>query len=288
MRFHLSAVAAFALASTLTSTLPASAADYPVLRGTSSPSLPPAPMIREDASPWEGFYLGGLAGYSSVNFNPSTGAADLARQGALRATAVETEFQASRLLQPSQFSARGATYGAFLGYNMQFGEAVLGFEADYMRMGQRGSGSNSIGRTFTTSTGYIETVDMTGTTAAQLNDLVTLRLRAGYAMGNIMPYLTGGLAIGNGRVSNTSIVNHSGIDADPNSAPALPPFNVNSGLLSDARKNAFMMGFSGGAGVEAMFGGLILRGEYIFSRLQAQGGVVIDVNQARVGVGVKF
>lgn len=284
MRFHLSAVAAFALASTL----PALAADYPILRGTSSPSLPPAPMIQEDASPWEGFYFGGLAGHSSVNFNPSTGAADLARQGALRNTTVEAEFQASRLLQPSQFSGRGMNYGAFLGYNMQFGEALIGFEADYMRMNQRGSSSNTIGRSFTTSSGYIESVNLTGTSEAHLKDLVTLRVRAGYVMGNIMPYLTGGLAMGYGRVANTAIVNHSGVDADPASAPVLPPFNVNSGLLTDTRKNAFMMGFSGGAGVEAMFGGLILRGEYLFSRLQAQGGVVIDVNQGRIGVGVKF
>ncbi len=284
MRFHLPAVAAFALASVL----PAAAADYPVLRGTSSPSLPPPPMIKEEASSWDGFYIGGLAGYSSVNFNPSTGAADLARQGALRSTAVENEFQASRLLQPNQFSGRSATYGAFLGYNMQFGEAVIGFEGDYQRMGQKGSGTNTIGRSFTTSTGYIETVDLSGTTAARLDDLVTLRLRAGYAMGNIMPYLTGGLAIGNGRVSNTATVNHSGIDADPTAPPVLPAFNVNSGQLSDARKNAFMMGFTGGAGIEAMFGGLILRGEYLFTRVQAQGGVTIDVNQARMGVGVKF
>jgi outer membrane immunogenic protein len=288
MRFQISAVAALALASVVASHSAALAADYPVLRGTSSPSLPPAPMIHEDASPWDGFYIGGLAGYSSVNFNPSTGAADLARQGALRSTAVENEFQASRLLQPSQFSGRGTNFGGFLGYNMQFGEAVLGFEADYMRMNQRGNSSNTIGRSYNTSTGYLETVNLTGATTARLDDLVTLRMRAGYAMGNIMPYLTGGVALGFGRVANTATVNHSGIDADPLSAPVLPPFNVNSGVLSDSRRNAFMIGFSGGAGVEAMFGGLILRGEYLFTRLQAQGGVVIDVNQGRVGAGVKF
>lgn len=288
MRFHISAVAAFALVNAVTSTLPAFAADYPILRGTSSPSLPPAPHIQEDASPWDGFYLGGLAGFSAVNFNPSTGAADLARQGALRNTTVENEFQASRLVQPSQFSGRGMNYGGFLGYNMQFGEALIGFEADYMRMNQRGSSSNTIGRTFATSAGYIERVNLTGTSSAQLNDLVTVRVRAGYVMGSVMPYLTGGMAMGYGTVTNTVIVNHSGSDADPAAAPALPPFNVNSGLLTDSRRNAFMMGFSGGAGVEAMFGGLILRGEYLFTRLQAQGGVVIDVNQARVGAGVKF
>ncbi|MCO4054093.1 MAG: porin family protein [Bosea sp.] len=284
MRLHLSAVAAFAFAGVL----PAFAADYPILRGTSSPSLPPAPMIQEDASPWEGFYLGGLAGFSSVNFNPRTGAADLARQIALRGTAVENEFQASRALQPSQFSGRGTTFGGFLGYNMQFGEAVLGFEADYMRMNQGDMRSDLSNRTYTTSTGYRETVNLDGTTMARLDDLVTLRLRTGYAMGNVMPYLTGGLAMGFGRVTNKATVTLSGVDADPTQAPDLPSFTINTPRRSETRKNAFMMGFSAGAGVEAMFGGLIVRGEYLFTRVAAQGGVVIDVNQARVGAGVKF
>jgi hypothetical protein len=287
MRLHLSAVAAFAFAGVL----PAFAADYPILRGTSSPSLPPAPMIQEDASPWEGFYLGGLAGFSSVNFNPTrTGAADLelARRRALRGTPVETEFQASRPLQPGQLSARGMNYGAFLGYNMQFGEAVIGFEADYMHIGKRSSSSDKIGPRFTTEAGYKNTYELTGTSEARLNDLVTLRLRTGYAMGNVMPYLTGGLAMGFGRVTNIAQVIHTGVDADPTQAPDLPSFTIDTPRRSETRKNAFMMGFSAGAGVEAMFGGLIVRGEYLFTRVAAQGGVVIDVNQARVGAGVKF
>ncbi|MFY8038482.1 MAG: outer membrane protein [Bosea sp. (in: a-proteobacteria)] len=284
MRIRLVAVAALGFAASL----PAFAADYPVLRGTSSPSLPPPPMIQEEPTQWDGFYMGGLAGYSSVIFDPRTGAADVALGGALRSTAVENEFAASRLLQPSQFSTRGINFGAFLGYNMQFGEAVIGFEVDYMRFGKGGSSTNSIGRSFTTSVGYIENVSLTGGTTAKLNDLVTMRLRTGYAMGNIMPYMTGGLALGYGTVNNTALVNHSGTDADPLAAPALPPFNVNSGTLGNHRRNAFMAGFTVGGGVEAMLGGLIVRGEYLFNRVAAQGGVVIDVNQGRVGAGVKF
>ena len=292
MRPFLFSVAALAVIAGL----PALAADYPVLRGTSSPSLPPAPVLHDAPAPFDGFYVGGLAGYSSVNFNPDMGAADLARSRALRNTAVETEFQASRIVQPSQFSGRGTNFGGFLGYNMQIGEAVVGLEADYMRMGQRGTGSNTIARTWVTSPGYAETVGLSGETTAKLDDLVTLRARAGYAMGNVMPYLTGGLAMGFGTVSNRVSVRHTGVDADPACAPdCLPPFGFGAGGVpivqgpfSDQRKNAFMFGFSGGAGIEAVYGGLLLRGEYLFSRVQAQGGVVIDVNQARVGAGVKF
>ncbi len=291
MRFHHSAVAAIALASalasTVASTLPASAADYPVLRGTSSPSLPPAPMIHEDASPWEGFYIGGLAGMNSLSFDPKTGAADLVRT-VLRNSSVETVNNASRLLQPAPFSARGASYGAFLGYNMQFQDVVIGFEGDYQRINKGGSSTNAIARQFPNVNNFIEAVDLTGSTTARLDHFGSLRVRAGYVMGNIMPYLTGGMALGYGTVTNTALVSVEGVVPDPVGTPGGLPYNITYPPLSSTQKNAFMIGLSGGAGVEALFGGLILRGEYLFSRLQAQGGVVIDVNQARFGAGVKF
>ena len=56
MRNRFMAMAAVATVSALTfGALPAYAADYPVLRGTSSPSLPPPPQLQADPSPWEGF-----------------------------------------------------------------------------------------------------------------------------------------------------------------------------------------------------------------------------------------
>ena len=267
--------------------LPVMAADYPVLRGTSSPSLPPAPMIQQDASPWEGFYLGGLAGMSSVTFSPQNSGADLAASSVLvRGTEAAS---LTNILQPANFSSRGVGYGGFLGYNMQFGEAVIGFEADYTAL-RRGGGSSvpTIGRFRDIGTQRVA-LDMSAATDARINDLITLRLRAGYAMGNIMPYLTGGLAIGHGQVSTsvnltrvlTPIVNTSPFVLGTPGAPQ-------TDALSETRRNAAMLGFTGGAGVEALLGGLIVRGEYLFTRVQAQGGVTIDINQARVGAGVKF
>lgn len=294
MRFQISAVAALALASAVASALPAIAADYPVLRGTSSPSLPPAPMIHENPSPWEGFYIGGLAGNNAVSFNPGNSAADMVRNGPLmRSTFFEGQ-GASRNLQIPTYSSRGAMFGAFGGYNMQVGEVVIGLEADYTRVGRSGSATGvDIGRRYVNTDGSQRAnVTLNGTSSTRLDDLMTMRLRAGYVMGNIMPYMTGGFAIGYGRTSTTSRAdvslqnsvggNNTGVWGPEVAAVGSPETLVN------ARRNAFMFGFTGGAGVEALFGGLILRGEYLFSRIQAQGGTIIDVNQARLGAGVKF
>lgn len=294
MRFLTPAVAAIALAGVFANSLPALAADYPVLRGTNSPSLPPAPQIHEDASPWEGFYIGGLAGYNAVNFDPGNSAADMVRNGPLmRGTYYESQ-GASRNLQIPGYSARGTAFGGFGGYNMQFGEVVLGFEADYMRIGRSGSAVGAdIGRRFVNSDqSQRANVTLSGTSSTRLDDLVTLRLRTGYVMGNIMPYMTGGFAFGFGR-SSTGTLAQVGLQDSVGGngtgvwAPEVPAVGSPESLVN-ARRNAFMFGFSGGAGVEAMFGGLILRGEYLFTRVQAQGGAVIDVNQGRIGAGVKF
>jgi outer membrane immunogenic protein len=293
MRLHLSAVAAFALASALMSTTPVLAADYPVLRGTASPSLPPAPHIQEDASPWEGFYFGGLAGYNSVSFDPGrSGQRQLRTSTLFLNTYYEAQGASTNLILP-EYSSRGVGFGGFLGYNMQFGEAVLGFEADYMRVNRSGGSSGPVvGRRYD-DPGVTEqaNVTLTGRSEAKLNDLVTMRLRAGYAMGNIMPYLTGGLALGFGevRTATDAGVTLQTIITDSPRTLGPPVTAVGSpSSIDNRRKNAFMMGISGGAGVEVLLGGLIVRGEYLFSRLQAQGGVIVDVNQARVGAGIKF
>ncbi len=78
---HAALLALSALASTS-----AMAADYPVLRGTHAPELPPPPMI-EQAPPatWDGFYIGGLVGSHSTTYSRFTGPNDLAAN-ALRST----------------------------------------------------------------------------------------------------------------------------------------------------------------------------------------------------------
>jgi len=75
----------------------------------------------------------------------------------------------------------GAQAGGTAGYNWQFGNTVFGLEGDMDWSNLKGAN---------TSTGC------TAGCTANDNWLSTVRGRVGYAFGGVMPYVTGGLAVG--------------------------------------------------------------------------------------------
>jgi len=87
----------------------------------------------------------------------------------------------------SSFDARGGLFGGQLGYNWQFGQFIYGLEGDIDWTDIRGTaGLASCG----------------GLGCRTKNDfLSTVRGRVGFAADRWMPYLTGGLAIGNIRAT---------------------------------------------------------------------------------------
>jgi outer membrane immunogenic protein len=86
----------------------------------------------------------------------------------------------------SAFSVRGGQAGGTAGYNMQFGKAVVGLEGDFDWSGLNGS-SAAAGCPLGCSTS--ETW------------LSTVRGRFGYSFDRVMPYVTGGLAVGDIRAA---------------------------------------------------------------------------------------
>jgi outer membrane immunogenic protein len=78
------------------------------------------------------------------------------------------------------FNTSGGLVGGTIGYNWQFNQTVIGLEGDADWSSIRGSSSNA-------TLGSIETRN---------NYLATVRGRVGYAFDRILPYVTGGLAIG--------------------------------------------------------------------------------------------
>ena len=74
----------------------------------------------------------------------------------------------------------GAQVGGTAGYNWQFGSAVFGLEGDIDWSNLKGTG----------------TTDCPAGCAINDNWLSTVRGRVGYAFGGILPYVTGGLAVG--------------------------------------------------------------------------------------------
>ena len=74
----------------------------------------------------------------------------------------------------------GAQVGGTAGYNWQFGSAVLGLEGDMDWSNLRGTGTTGCPAGCTTNDNWLSTV----------------RGRVGYAFGGVLPYVTGGLAVG--------------------------------------------------------------------------------------------
>ena len=79
----------------------------------------------------------------------------------------------------------GAQAGGTAGYNWQYGHAVLGLEGDLDWSNLSGTSNSALCPGCSTSDTWLSTV----------------RGRAGYAFGGVMPYLTGGLAVGDIRAS---------------------------------------------------------------------------------------
>lgn len=233
----------------------------------------------------------------------------------MRYSVAEAEFNASSMLASRGSSTDGASYGAFVGFNYQFDETVVGVEADYTRFDRTMITSDSIARFKTDSLGYMHSVALTGAASARVEDYGTLRARGGYAIGSFLPYITGGLAIGRVQTSQTVAIADYGYDiaaykanqAQTSGNPVavknfgytangFDPKNPEAGTpvrtVIQNNKTKTMGGFALGAGLEfALTQNILLRGEYQyvmlndFEKSSANG---IGINTVRAGAAVKF
>jgi opacity protein-like surface antigen len=278
--------------------------DFGALRGTS--------YGPERVADWSGPYVGGFAGYSQANFGSKNATSDLLANY-FRDTTVENEFGVSSWLQLKSKDARDTSFGGFVGYNFQYDDVVLGFEADYSSTKLRGTSFDSIGRSMTTSDGYANTVRLSGTGRTQLGDYGTIRARAGYVVGSFMPFVTGGLALGDLKTTTSASAQYAGYNVAQNTAylagladggtPAPFPstfgytsFNpaAGTGALAQAQtlsksKSTVAVGFTAGAGLEVMVTqNIFLRGEYQYAYFDDFNGHKTNLNVARAGGGLKF
>jgi outer membrane immunogenic protein len=281
------------------STARAADLDYDYLRGADYDPVP-APVVD-----WSGVYVGGHGGYTS---------AALGTKGALQPliyrdshdTTGESTFRASTLLNPPSKRVGDTSFGAFVGYNVQFDDFVFGFEADYTNFGKMGVSSDGLGRSKTASN-ILETVDMAGYTVTRVNDYGTLRARAGYALGNILPFVTGGLAIGRARIADTTMYRNYGFDVTAYNAnlAGTPTYVSNFGYTSfnpnapyngtpftsiqTQSKTKVVAGATVGAGLEyAITPNILLRAEYQYVLFSQFDGHKVNLNTVRAGAAVKF
>jgi opacity protein-like surface antigen len=264
----------------------ASADPLDFLRGSVEPAS--APQVNTF---WQGFYGGGHAGYSGMNVNFSGGVADLVAN-ILRNTTVQNEFHPSDWVNLPQKSTTRLSYGGFIGYNLQFEDAVVGIEGGYNRTNMTVASSDSIARSVNTSDGYANAVTVSGVASVHLTDFGTFRLRGGWANGSLMPYAFIGLAIGRASISRSASVSTIGTDADPACIGppdvCLPSYSF-SQSQSEIKNNAFAYGYTGGAGVDwALTPNIFVRGEFEYIAFPNFYGSSIGITSTRLGAGLKF
>lgn len=257
--------------------------DVPTLRGT-SPFIPAAPKYTR----WAGFYAGGQVARSSVEMD-FAGATEPLVAHILRNTALENEERPSEWTVLGKSNPSGISYGVFVGYNVQFSDVIVGVDFHYNRSNFFASAPvTPIGRIVTLDSGLIYDLDITGAASMHITDYGAARVRAGWIVGNFLPYGTLGLAVG--RANITRSANVSGTETVPCSpqpcVPIVNPFNYSA---SDVKNAHFIYGWSAGAGVDVLLmPNFFVRTEFEYMSFTEAQGIKVDIGTARVGAGFKF
>jgi outer membrane immunogenic protein len=267
----------------------AQAADMPdFLRGT-------LPASGAPTRNWEGWYVGGQVGESWTNTDYGrtaiTQTNDLFRNTVL-------EDPASQLNLFGKVNGLSSGFGGFVGRNWQFDDVVLGVEANYNYLsGLASSTAASIGPIQVAEPGLIlgagqtavDGLTLNGRAALRVKDEVTFRGRAGWAAGDFLPYMFGGLAVGRMDVSSTvsSSVNRTIYDPVAGSSSfLLPQFQLTSTI---GKSDAFAAGWTAGLGFEyMMWGNIFLRGEWEYIKFMSIQNTAVSENSVHAGLGYKF
>ena len=259
--------------------------------GAQAADLPDLPILRggltegfsRSSVNWQGVYVGGQAGTGTSDMN-FTGATRTIAAHLLTNTAIENAGQVSDWPLGGKVSTHGNGWGAFIGYNSQWTDVVIGAELNYMHGKFGGTQTDAMRRFFTDANGYTDDVTYQAIGKVSLTDMASARIRAGYAVGSFLPYAFGGVAMGQADIIRTA--NIFGTQNNPNAAP---PFDVVPFYLTatDAKNSHFVYGYSFGLGVDVMLcAGLFMRAEWEYTRFTSS--VDTQVNTGRLGIGYKF
>jgi outer membrane immunogenic protein len=267
----------------------AQAADMPdFLRG----SLPASSAPTRN---WDGWYAGGQVGYSWTNTDYGKTVVSLTNN-LFRSTTLQGPVSQLTLL--GRVNGRSPGFGAFVGRNFQYDDIVLGVEANYNYM-------SSLATSTTASLGPIQVAEPTlvlppgataadgvtlnGSAALQVKDEMTFRGRAGWATGDFLPYMFGGLAVGRMDVTRTvssSVTRTINFANGSSTSFPLPQFALTT---TDGRSNNFVAGWTAGLGMEYMlWGHVFLRGEWEYVKFMSIKDTVVTQNSVHAGIGYKF
>jgi outer membrane immunogenic protein len=256
--------------------------DVPTLRG-SSPFIPAAPKYMR----WAGFYAGGQIGGSSAEMN-FKGATEGLMAQMLRVLAVESEHHISQWGVLGKANPSGVSYGAFVGYNTQWSDVVVGIDLHYNRSDFFANApQDPIGRVVATN-GLIYNVLAEGSASMRITDYGGARLRGGWVIGNFLPYATLGVAVGRANITRSArVVGTETAPCSPEPCTPVPnPFDFSS---SETKNAHFIYGWTAGLGVDVMvMPNVFVRAEFEYVGFTEAKGIKADLGTARVGAGVKF
>jgi outer membrane immunogenic protein len=254
---------------------------------------------------WAGWYAGGQAGYSSTSMDFSQSLVGLTnfiyRDSVLEAPT-------SHLSALSKVNPQGTGFGGFVGRNYQWDDLVFGVEANYNYLDSvKGTSASSIGPLqysfppgqFTpandTPTFF---VTLRGNASAQIKDEMTFRGRAGWAIGDFLPYMFGGVAIGRMDVQRTvsstttrqdAISSTNALGVTTITVGPILPVPSQSLTLTQERTNDFAFGWTGGLGMEyVLWNNVFVRGEWEYIKFLSIMNSTVTMNSARAGIGYKF
>ena len=118
-----------------------------------------------------------------------------------------------------------------------------------------------------------------------ITDFGTARFRAGYVVGNLLPYGFIGMAVGRASYNVTAVADIS--QCTPSGSTTICndfPFANSVG-----QNNALLWGYSVGAGLDwALTPNIFVRGEFEFVQFAPLSNIAATLSTGRVGAGFKF
>jgi opacity protein-like surface antigen len=235
---------------------------------------------------WQGFYIGGQASYGAADMDFTNSGQDLLKK-LLNNVDVEQQFDISSWPLQQKTNTQNSGFGGFFGYNAQWTDVVVGVELNYIHGKFFNSSQGSQSRTFFFPADYQTTADVFSSSSMNIRDFGSLRVRGGYAWGCFLPYLFGGVALGQADINRfaQAELTYRYVGTQIPRLPDLggpPPMT-----LSDTANAHFIYGYSGGLGIDMMlFANLFVRAEWEYMRFTAP--VDTTINTVRAGIGYKF
>jgi opacity protein-like surface antigen len=246
---------------------------------------------------WGGLYGGGQVGYTSsvVNFSTAVGP-EIAY--ILRDTTIETDQQISQWSLLGDRDPVSTSYGAFLGYNYEWQNVIVGLEVNYNHFALSAGASGALSRNFTDSANlpsghhYFYTMNVSGESAFSMTDDATFRTRIGWEAGHFLPYFFAGLAVGRVDTATSTTLSYTATDFPDSEEPPLTPLapiSVPAQTDAVSQSGQFTYGFATGLGVDfAVTANLFVRGEFEYIYFAPINGIQVSLSSARVGAGFKF